>query len=142
MLDLKALFFKLWSPRLERRAQPVPDGKMRLQVFFGTFDDLDAAEAYCFDAPEPNIPQQLTRDLPNAYIDTDFVAVGHGPTKSAMIARFFDKSQQAELKPKHIDHNTVVLISDQAFGGFPYALNDTPVLEHCGAFVVDARPLE
>ena len=121
------------------RHQPVPEGKVRIHVFAGDFATEEESLAYCFDAPDPAHPEPLTRDLSEATIDTAYVDTAYGAEVVPALATFFEGDVLAKLTKKISGHNTVVLISEYAFRGLPYALSDTPVLRYLGPFVVAAK---
>jgi hypothetical protein len=123
-------------PAIPEAAPPVPEGKMRLHLFCGHFFSEAEAEAYCYDAPDHNHPEPLTRDLPGAYIDPAFVEIGFAADIPNRLAEFFDPDGVAERLVEIGNCNTLVMIAEDAFGGFPYSLNNTPVLAYLGAFVV------
>lgn len=105
----------------------------RFHLFCGTFASEPDANAYCFDAPNPNAPEPLTRDLPDAMIDTSMVEIIYGPRVDAAV-QILDPSSSLNLADRIGAANTLILISERAFGGLPYTLNDTPVLAYLGPF--------
>lgn len=123
------------SPPKAQLGAPLPPDKSRVHFFAGNFADRDAARHYCFYS-ERNVPEDLTRELPNAFIDIAHVEVvfeGH----RERLSEFLDVDA-VETMLREIDHkNTMIMIAEPAFGGFPYALNDTSVLTYLGPLVVD-----
>jgi hypothetical protein len=118
-----------------KRGKPLPPDKTRVHFFAGNFENHDAARHYCFHS-ERNTPEDLTRELPDAFIDIAHVEVVFGGHRERL-AEFLDVNG-VETTLRKIDHkNTLVMIAEPAFGGFPYALNHTSVLRYLGAEVVD-----
>lgn len=119
-----------------RRAPDIPEGKLRIHLFSGIFENKGLADDYCFKAPDPNTPEPLTCDLPGAFIDTQQVEVTFGNITERLSAFLDDATMQTLLGQIRSD-NTLIIITDLAFGGFPYALNNTPKLTYHGAQIVD-----
>lgn len=121
--------------RVAKHGKPLPHNKTRVHFFAGHFGTKDAAKKYCFQSAD-NVPEELTRELPDAFIDTTFVEVvfrGH----QERLAEFLDPSEQDKFLSKIGGKSTLILIAEPAFGGFPYALHDTSVLNYLGSTVVD-----
>lgn len=105
----------------------------RFHLFCGTFPSELDATAHCLDAQGPNAPEPLTRDLPDAMIDTSMVEIIYGTRVDAAV-QMLDPSGAANLTHRIGTANTLLLIPERAFGGLPYTLNDTPVLQYLGPF--------
>lgn len=118
---------------------PTPDGMIRLHLFAGSFDSEEALLRYCFDAPATNAPEPFTRDLPEATIDMTYVVVGFEQGVDDTLADFFAMGEAAEIKLQMRGANSIVVLSEYAFGGTQYHLNDTPRLTYLGERFVD-RP--
>lgn len=129
---LLAVFKSVPQPELHAK---LPEGKQRIHLLCGTFDDVDAAMAYCFHAPG-DVPEQLTLDQPGAFIDTTFVEVDFG-TAEKRLNEVFDIDEADTILHKMRGANTLIIITEDAFGGFPYTLNHTPNLHYIGPYVVD-----
>jgi hypothetical protein len=130
--DLLSLGRRKPTPQL---GKPLPHGKTRVHFLAGYFETKDSARHYCFHS-ERNVPEDLTRELPDAFIDIAHVEVvfeGH----RERLSEFLDPAQVDLYVRKLYGKNTLILIAEPAFGGFPYALNDTSVLTYLGAEVVD-----
>ncbi|MFB1026180.1 MAG: hypothetical protein QMC33_12875 [Octadecabacter sp.] len=112
-----------------------PSHANRVHVFHGTFVSELAATSYCFDAPSRNEPEPLTRDLPDAMIDTTEVEIIFGTARIGSAVPMLTQYTE-DLFNEIGSDNTLVLIAEAAFGGLPYSLNDTPVLRYAGAFDV------
>lgn len=122
---------------------PTPDGMIRLHLFAGTFDNEEALLRYCFDAPAANTPEPFTRDLPEATIDMTYVVVGFDQGVDDTLADFFAMGDSAEIKLQMRGANSIVVVSEHAFGGTQYHLGDTPRLTYLGERFVDLpRPLQ
>jgi hypothetical protein len=119
---------------------PVPPapGHRRLHVFAGSFGSEDAVQAYCYDATDAVHPEALTRDLPGAFIDTDFVDVLFGPALEPGLTRALGADLAQDLLLRAAGHDSIVVIDERGFGGFPFTLNDTPRLSRIGAYDVPA----
>ena len=121
------------SPDLADSAIPPHAPSNRFHLFCGTFPSELDATAYCLDTNSANEPEPLTRDLPDAMIDTSMVEIIYGTRVDAAV-QMLDPSDAASLTERIGEANTLILISERAFGGLPYTLNDTPVLEYLGPF--------
>lgn len=121
--------------RIEPQLPPATSkGKMRIHLFAGQFATVEAAQHYCFYS-ENNRPEDLTRELPDAYIDTDHVEVCFDD-HVARLASFLLPADAAAVSRKIGTDNTMVIIAEPAFGGLAYALYDTPRLRYLGPLVV------
>ncbi len=114
---------------------PLPEGKLRLQLMCGDFASEAAAKTYCYDA-KGDAPEQITREQPDAFIDTGFVEVAFG-TAQDRLAEFLTPKQAQKIYAKMKGANTLIIITDDAFGGFPYALVSTAQVTYLGPIVVD-----
>jgi hypothetical protein len=112
----------------------LPQGQERIHLFSGNFDDVDAAMAYCFHAPG-DTPEQITLDQPGAYIDTDFVEVVFN-NATARLSEFLSSEEADRTRAKMRGANTLIIITEDAFGGFPYTLTHTPNLFYLGPYIV------
>jgi len=116
------------------RAKVAPDNPNRVHLFYGSFASELEATDYCITPLGRNKPEPLTRDLPDATIDTTEVEIIFGASRIAAAVPMF--SPNNGLIGQIGAHNTVVIIAEAAFFGLPYTLNDTPVLTYAGAFDV------
>ncbi len=115
--------------------RPLPDGKLRLHFLSGDFDNEAAAKSYCFDA-EGDAPEQITFDQPSAFIDTGFVEVAFQNAHDRLI-EFLPPKQVRKIQSKMKGANTLIIITEDAFGGFPYAMVSTKRLTYHNPIVVD-----
>lgn len=118
---------------------PLPEGQVRLYLFSGSFADEAALSAYCFGSGDPDAPTDLTRGLPGAFVDGSYVITGFGTQVSETLRDFFAPEQADTILKKIAPHNSAVVMSEYAFGGFPFSLNDTELLKFHGAFVVQTK---
>ena len=118
-----------------QRPPALPDDKLRLHLLCGDFADHDAAMAYCFHA-QGDAPEQITRDQPDAFIDTGFVEVVHRNI-SARLTEFLPAQDVDRTLAKLKGANTLIIITEDAFGGFPYRLTSNKTLFYIGPVVVD-----
>ncbi|MEJ6397437.1 hypothetical protein [Yoonia sp. 208BN28-4] len=117
------------------RPRALPGGKGRIHFLAGDFRDEAAARAYCYDAIG-DLPEALTRDQPEAFIDTDHVEVSFG-THRDRLSEFLDDDTVAGLLDEIDGQNTLIIVAEPAFGGLPYTLQDTEILTYLGPQVVD-----
>ncbi len=123
------------EPELTMPAPP-PAGHRRLHLFAGDFGSREAAEAYCYDAPDATHPEPLTRDLPGAYIDPDFVEIAFGTEKPITLGQWFDVQDRDDILADTDSVDTILIVDEHAFGGQRFYLNDTPVLRYLGGWIV------
>ncbi len=117
--------------------QEAPEGFVRIHFFSGRFETEEELLYYCFgDNDESDSPTPLTRALPGAFIDTSYVVTGHKELIEDVLADFFEPVQVNALETRINPDNSVVIMSEYAFGGFPFSLGDTPQLRYHGAFLV------
>jgi hypothetical protein len=133
---VKRLFGIAPAPEAEP-AVPPPPGTLRLHLFHGTFETERAALAYCFDAPGPDQPEPFTNDLPEAFVDTDFVEVSYGDDRQSALTDYFHSDLAEDLLERQEGSNTLVIVVEEAFGGFPFRVHDTPRLTYMGPFDAD-----
>jgi hypothetical protein len=138
-------------------ADLVPTMNDGFHVFIGAFDDPEAAGLYCQEQwePEPdatvsddeysawearNPSWQLRSDLGIVYLDSDFIGMDFvGKIKNHRLDYFRDilADPHATERIRGMageNENVVVLISPEAFGGFPLEkeLQSTPRIKYCG----------
>ncbi|AKS47245.1 hypothetical protein SAMN05444287_3115 [Octadecabacter temperatus] len=105
----------------------------RLHVFHGNFaSELEAVD-YCITPMGRNKPEPLTRDLPDATIDTNEVEIVFGVELVGAAIPMLTQHPYGLFRQIGTS-NTLILIAEAAFHGLPYTLNDTPKLRYAGAF--------
>lgn len=114
-----------------------PEGFVRVYLFSGRFETEDELGDYCF-GDDSDSPTALTRALPGAYVDTSYLVAGHGTQVGETLLDFFSPEQVNALAVNIAPDNSVVIMSEFAFGGFPFSLNDTERLRFHGAFLIPA----
>lgn len=134
---LRLLLFPLLGRMRAREksdsAVPPPANPDRVHIFHGTFaSELEATE-YCLTPMGRNKPEPLTRDLPDAMIDTSEVEIIFGGPRIIGAVPMLSPNPDALLREIGTD-NTVIMIAEAAFGGLPYTLNDTPNLRYAGPY--------
>ncbi|MDF1871765.1 hypothetical protein [Vannielia sp.] len=142
MLTPFSLFTSIFrrKPRAEP-ARPLPEGMMRLHLFGGIFGSEAAARDYLFGPVEVDLidaPAPMTVDLPDAFVNADFVRMSWGIGKEALLAEYF--RGEALMDAVHITSpfDTLALLPEEGLGGVPFRLHDTPKLRYLGAFLVTA----
>ena len=113
----------------------LPEGKLRIHLLSANFADADAAMAYCFQS-DGDAPEQITFDQPGAFIDTGFVEVVHR-NPAARLADFLPEKDVDRTIAKMKGANTLIIITEDAFGGFPYTLTSNNTVYYIGPIVVD-----
>ncbi|MFZ6798964.1 hypothetical protein [Undibacterium sp. Di24W] len=100
----------------------------------------DASELE-FDTWEARNPMwQLKREL-DVYLDADFVETIHGAHLFSYLSELLVDATEVDAiwTSATLEANTVLLIFDQALGGFPVRLSSTSRLDYVGEF--RCRPL-
>ena len=134
---LRKILSLLWPPA-PATAPPPQVGSDRLHLFSGHFRSEETAMSYCYDTPDDNHPEPLTRDLADAYIDTNFVEVAFGGRAQHALHLILPANEIDAMNDRRGEDNTLVMISEAAFGGLPYTLNDMPTLRYLGAFTISS----
>tara|TARA_R110002051_G_scaffold182769_4_gene252277 strand:+ start:467 stop:997 length:531 start_codon:yes stop_codon:yes gene_type:complete len=122
------------TPQPEPHAR-LPEGKLRLHLLCGSFESADAAMTYCFQA-DGDTPEQITIDQPGAFIDTGFVEVVFR-TIAPRLLDFLSADDVSRTIARMNGANTLVIITEDAFGGFPYVLSHSETLYYLGPYIVD-----
>lgn len=118
-----------------RRAKRPPDGFAYIHIFSAKFDTEKAARAFCYDTPTKNTPEQITQELSGAFIDTNHVEVvfsNIGPR----LNEFMSEGDSVMVVSALGSDNTVIIVAEDAFGGFPFVVHNTKTLTHLGQFTV------
>lgn len=128
----------VFNPRRDTRAmettqRPNRANANRVHVFHGDFTSEIEATDYCLTPMGRNKPEPLTHDLPDATIDTNEVEILYGVKRIGAAIPMLTPHPDG-LYQQIGTSNTLVLISEAAFHGLPYTLNDTPMLRYAGAF--------
>lgn len=113
----------------------LPDDKLRLHLFSADFENADAAMAYCFQS-DGDTPEKITLEQPGAFIDTGFVEVAFKGAEKRL-TEFLPTKDVDRVIAKMKGVNTLIIITEDAFGGFPYVLTTTKTVFYHGPFVVD-----
>ena len=113
-----------------------PPGQLRLHLFGANFDSPAEAERFCYEPPQPDYPVALTRELAGAYIDTGEVEVIHAPHLPRLL-EFLDADEADDILLRLGADTTLILLTERAFGGMPYTLDDTETLTYLGATLVE-----
>ena len=113
---------------------PGPD-RLRLHLFSADFANAAEAEAFAF-AGDEDRPTALNRSLTGAMIDTAEVEVVHGDIDTRL-AEFLDPGEADDILLRMAGDNTLIIVTEHAFGGLPYDLNDTDRLTYLGPTLVD-----
>lgn len=130
---------------------------LNVHVFSGIFESRDEALLYseaqwepepsadaselAFDAWEARNPMwQLKREL-DVYLDSDFIETIHGAHLFSYLSEFLLDATEVDTIRTSIalEANTLILIFDQALGGFPARLSSTARLYYLGEY--RCRPL-
>ncbi len=116
-------------------AKPTAPDQLRLHLFGADFDSAEAAHRFCYIAPGPDLPVDLTRELTGAFIDTDEVEMIHDDI-FPRLCEFLPEAEADDIMLRLAGDNTLILITEHAFGGLPYDLDDTDRLTYLGPQVV------
>lgn len=123
------------TPELVETQPPRRISANRIHVFHGDFTSELEATDYCLTPLGHNQPEPLTRDLPNAIIDTSEVEIVFGVQRISAAIPMITPHPDG-LRHQFRTSNTLILISETAFGGLPFTLNDTPALRYAGMFEI------
>ncbi len=114
---------------------PLPAGKMRLHLLTANFETREKARHYCLYS-RGDRPERLTLEQPNAFIDTTFVEVTFGGAQERL-DEFLDPKIVKKIVKKMRGENTLIILTEDAFGGFPYRLIDNDTVRVIGSYIVD-----
>ncbi len=114
----------------------LPEDKLRLHLFGADFDDAASARQFCYGSGKPNAPEPLTMELEGAFIDTAHVEVIHGRITERLL-EFLDDREADDVLVRLGGDNTLIIITEEAFGGLPYSLDDTDTLTYLGEQIVN-----
>ena len=135
MSILSNLFDLFRAPRRVAERAVLPLDKTRVQFLSGEFSSLRAAKRYCYYALG-DAPEQITFEQEDAFIDTAFVEVVY-EAAAARLSEFLTAADVDQIEAEMAGDNTLIILSEEAFGGFPYSLSDTPTVRYLGERVVD-----
>ncbi|SEQ42084.1 hypothetical protein SAMN05428995_104207 [Loktanella sp. DSM 29012] len=117
------------------RPAPPPQGQMRLHLFGANFDSQAAAEAFCLSPPGTELPSALTQQLSGAFVDDAQVEAVHDDIPNRL-AEFLDPEGVDDVLLRLAGDNTLIILTELAFGGLPYTLDDTTDLTYLGDITV------
>ncbi|RYH03954.1 hypothetical protein EU805_00860 [Salipiger sp. IMCC34102] len=120
------------EPRPEPPA-PTPPGTLRLHLFGANFDSEAQALAFCTGTEDA--PSELTRQLTGAYVDPSEVEVIHSPI-TPRLSEFLTEPEIDDVELRLAGDTTLILLTEHAFGGLPYTLDDTRDLTYLGEITV------
>lgn len=109
-----------------------------MHLFNGAASE-DVLLDYCFEAPSPNEPEGFTRDLEDAFVNTDYVEVRHGPDAAVALNGLQLGASDVRRFAAGARGQGWVIVMEEAFGGLPFSLNDTPKVAYLGHALVDWR---
>ena len=112
---------------------PTPPGRMRLHLFGANFET--DAEAIAFCTGEETRPSALNRQLDGAFIDPAQVEVIREPIV-ARLAEFLTPDEADDVLLRLSGDDTLIVLTEEAFGGLPYTLDDTADLTYLGTLMV------
>jgi len=118
-----------------KRAEHPPEGFAYIHVFTAKFENAAKARAFCYDTPTKNTPEEITQELSGAFIDTNFVEVIHGDI-APRLDEFMADGDSIQVMMSLGYDNTVIIVTEEAFGGFPFVVHNTNTLTHLGRFTV------
>ena len=125
------------STRLEEPHRPVrlDEEHLQLHLFGANFDTQTAADAFCSAPPGTDLPSPLTQELSGAFIDEAEVEVIHGAIQPRLL-EFLSAEEADDVMLRLAGDDTLIVITENAFGGFPYTLDDTRHLTYLGHIIV------
>ena len=112
---------------------PMPQGQMRLHLFGANFETDAEAIAFCTDAGDR--PSALNRQLEGAFVDPAQVEVVREPIL-ARLAEFLTPDEADDVLLRLAGDDTLIVLTEQAFGGLPYTLDDTKDMTYLGTLMV------
>ncbi|SEW29801.1 hypothetical protein SAMN04488515_2109 [Cognatiyoonia koreensis] len=118
-----------------QRPAKLPEGRVRIHFFAADFETDAEAELFCFGTGDPNKPEPITTELDGATIDTAFVEVVRG-NLAGRLSEFLSGDTVADLMADRRGRNTLIFITEEAFSGLPFQVNDTDTLRYLGAHTV------
>jgi hypothetical protein len=119
-----------------KRPKPQPAGKMKLHLFGANFDSQAAADRFCYAPTGTDEPSTMTQQLEGAFIDEAQVEAVHLDIR-ARLNEFLGEEEADDIMLRLSSDNTLIILTEVAFGGFPYTLDDTDTLTYLGVTTVD-----
>jgi len=119
-----------------KRPEPQPKGQMQLHLFGANFDSQAAADRFCYAPAGTDQPSPMTQELEGAFIDEAQVEVVHDAILPRLL-EFMDEAEADDVILRLSGDNTLVIVTENAFGGFPYTVDDTETLTYLGVIDVD-----
>ena len=129
---------KLIPSERTRYAEPeppetTPQGTLRLHLFGANFDS--EAEALAFCTGTDAAPSALNRQLTDAFVDGSQVEVIYAPV-APRLSEFLTDEERDDVELRLAGDNTLILLTELAFGGLPYTLDDTADMTYLGELIV------
>lgn len=106
---IRSVLSPLLRPPKPKRAKVPPDNPNRVHLFYGSFASELEVTDYCITPMGRNKPEPLTRDLPDATIDTTEVEIIFGASRIEAAVSMF--STNDGLIGQIGANNTVVIIT-------------------------------
>ena len=126
------------STRLPQPEPPprLPPDRLRLHLFGASFGSQPQADLFCYGDGDPDRPTPLNRALEGAFIDPAEVEVVVDAVE-ARLREFLDPAEADDVLLRLGGDNSLIILTEHAFGGLAYALDDTETLTYLGPLVVD-----
>lgn len=122
-------------PDEPRRPVHLPDNRLQLHLFGANFETQNDADTFCSAPPGTDLPSRLTQELDGAFIDEAEVEVIHDTILSRLLD-FLSAEEADDIMLRLGGDNTLIIITENAFGDLPYTLDDTAHLTYLGHIIV------
>lgn len=125
------------STRLKEPHKPVhlDANRLQLHLFGANFDTQHDADIFCSAPPGTDLPSRMTQELDGAFIDEAEVEVIHDAILPRLLD-FLSAEEADDIMLRLGGDNTLIIITENAFGDLPYTLDDTMHLTYLGHIVV------
>lgn len=108
---------------------------LQLHLFGANFEDRAAADLFCTAPSGTDLPSPLAQEMSGAFINEAEVEVVHKDIQNRLL-EFLSATEADDIMLRLAGDTTLIIITENAFGGMPYTLDDTARLSYLGHITV------